>query len=87
LYWHKHCSITGRRRFKKSLNREIDYEKAEIDVIEYSHGIIIGSLLLTSPEKVAAGIIRTAYLSFKFSNFVNNKAGIITAEEKFLQNV
>jgi hypothetical protein len=36
--------------------QEIDYEKTDIDNTEYCHGIVIGPLLLTCPEKDAAGI-------------------------------
>jgi hypothetical protein len=35
---------------------EIDYEKTDIDITEYSHGIVIGALLFTCPEKNAYGI-------------------------------
>ena len=34
----------------------IDYEKADIDITEYSHRIVIGTLLFTCPEKNAYGI-------------------------------
>jgi hypothetical protein len=36
--------------------QEIDYEKDDIDIIKYNHGIVIGPLLFTYPEEVAAGI-------------------------------
>ena len=50
LCWHTPCSVGRQQR------KEIDYEKAGIDITEYSHGIVFGALLFTCPEKVTYGI-------------------------------
>jgi hypothetical protein len=45
-------------------------------------GLLLGRYYSIFTGKLLPEYIRTAYLSFKFSNFANNKADIITAEEK-----
>lgn len=45
-------------------------------------GLLLGSYYSIFTGKLLLEYIRTAYLSFKFRNFSNNKADIITAEEK-----
>jgi hypothetical protein len=44
--------------------------------------LLLGSYYSIFTGKLLLEYIRSAYLSFKFKNFGNNKADIITAEEK-----
>jgi hypothetical protein len=65
-------------------HREIDYEKVDIDITEYSNGIIIGLLLFTIPEKNARGIYVEYIMSACRSvRFINDKGKLITAENNF----
>ena len=57
-------------------------KKLKLMLFSMLMGLLLGRYYSIFMGKLLPEYIRTAYLSFKFSNFSNNKADIITAEEK-----
>jgi hypothetical protein len=57
-------------------------KKLKLMLFSMFMGLLLGRYYSIFTGKLLLEYIRTAYLSFKFSNFANNKADIITAEEK-----
>jgi len=57
-------------------------KKLKLMLFSMLMGLLLGRYYSVFTGKLLPEYIRTAYLSFKFSNFFKQQADIITAEEK-----